>query len=251
MNFQQKLSYSHYTSLPSTNDQARESLLTIPQGHAHVISTNEQTQGRGQRGNTWQSNPGENLTFSLAIHLAIPAQEHFEVNKAICIALVQYMREQNIQAKIKWPNDIYVGNEKIAGVLIENVIRGEMLQYSIIGIGLNLNQSHFDVPNGRPTSVHLQTQRISEPSSHLKKCTTLLYKSLKTLPNTKLHQQYLDNMYRYGQVHNYRLPSGEEFQGTIVGVDKNGILLVNTTNAGLKKFALKEIEYIFVETQKP
>ena len=140
----------------STNDEARRDISEID--NLSVVSALEQTKGRGQRGNRWSSQPGENLTFSLVVKdFRIKANEQSAISQATALSLVDLLSRHEIKARIKWPNDIYAGDEKICGILIENSLKGSEIDWSIIGIGLNVNQTAFpeDLPN--PTSMKLCT----------------------------------------------------------------------------------------------
>ena len=140
----------------STNDEARRHISEID--NLSVVSALEQTKGRGQRGNRWSSQPGENLTFSLVVKdFRIKANEQSAISQATALSLVDLLSRHEIKARIKWPNDIYAGDEKICGILIENSLKGSEIDWSIIGIGLNVNQTAFpeDLPN--PTSMKLCT----------------------------------------------------------------------------------------------
>ena len=140
----------------STNDEARRHISEID--NLSVVSALEQTKGRGQRGNTWLSMPGENLTFSLIVKdFRIKANEQSAISQATALSLTKILGRYGIEARIKWPNDIYAGDNKICGILIENSLKGMEIDWSIIGIGLNVNQTSFpeDLPN--PTSMRLCT----------------------------------------------------------------------------------------------
>ena len=140
----------------STNDESRRHISEID--NLSVVSALEQTKGRGQRGNRWSSQPGENLTFSLVVKdFRIKANEQSAISQATALSLVDLLSRHEIKARIKWPNDIYAGDEKICGILIENSLKGSEIDWSIIGIGLNVNQTAFpeDLPN--PTSMKLCT----------------------------------------------------------------------------------------------
>lgn len=140
----------------STNDEARRHISEID--NLSVVSALEQTKGRGQRGNRWSSQPGENLTFSLVVKdFRIKANEQSAISQTTALSLVDLLSRHEIKARIKWPNDIYADDEKICGILIENSLKGSEIDWSIIGIGLNVNQTTFpeDLPN--PTSMKLCT----------------------------------------------------------------------------------------------
>ena len=141
-------------SIDSTNEEAKRHISDID--NLSVLSAYEQTEGRGQRGNTWTSTPGENLMFSIVLkNPKISARDQFGINEITSLSVVDFLSQHGISARIKWPNDIYVGSKKICGILIENSLRGSGISSSIIGIGLNINQRNFDVNLPNPTSMVL------------------------------------------------------------------------------------------------
>lgn len=150
-------------SVDSTNEECRRRISDID--NLSVVAALSQTSGRGQRGNVWLSEAGQNLTFSIVLKFPakglnaemepILAYDQFVLSEITSLAIVDLLADFGIEAKIKWPNDIYVGDRKICGMLIENSLRGEWLQHSIIGIGLNVNQRNFDVTLPNPTSMVL------------------------------------------------------------------------------------------------
>lgn len=141
----------------STNDEARRHISEID--NLSVVSALEQTKGRGQHGNTWLSMPGENLTFSLIVKdFRIKANEQSAISQATALSLTKLLGRYGIEARIKWPNDIYAGDNKICGILIENSLKGMEIDWSIIGIGLNVNQTSFPEHLPNPTSMRLCTE---------------------------------------------------------------------------------------------
>lgn len=138
-------------SVDSTSSYMARSLADAPEGT--VVTTREQSAGRGQRGNTWESAPGLNVTMSLMLRPAgLPARRQFVISQAVALAVVgtiDPLLPAGMTASVKWPNDIYVGDRKIAGILIENVLDGNGVARSIVGLGLNVNQPGFlsDAPN--------------------------------------------------------------------------------------------------------
>ena len=156
-------------SVDSTNEEAKRHISDID--NLSVLSALEQTRGRGQRGNTWKSAPGENLMFSIVLKFSdmssdggsvvlppLPARDQFILNEIASLSVVDFLSQHGISARIKWPNDIYAGTEKICGILIENSLRGSGVASSIIGIGLNINQRNFDVNLPNPTSMVLEKE---------------------------------------------------------------------------------------------
>ena len=154
----------------STNNVARSMLQSCD--NLSVFAAEEQTCGRGQGDHSWHSRKGENLTFSIVLKFqemtALRAADALRITEVITTAISSYLRGLGIATRIKWPNDIYVDNSKICGILIENQFEGEMISSSIIGIGLNLNQTTFpeDLPN--PVSVAMLTNESYDPGTELK-----------------------------------------------------------------------------------
>jgi BirA family biotin operon repressor/biotin-[acetyl-CoA-carboxylase] ligase len=145
----------------STNDEARRRLDVLD--NLSVVAARTQTSGRGQGDHTWTSEPGQNLTFTFVLKFPpcapLAASEILRITQAVTHALREYLLSKGVAARIKWPNDIYVGDKKICGILIENILGGKQVAASMVGIGLNLNQSRFpaDLPN--PVSLRQVTGR--------------------------------------------------------------------------------------------
>lgn len=143
-----------YEELDSTNSQARREIEKYDD--MSVIAAKSQTAGRGQGDHKWHSVPCENLTFSFVIkHTGFPANLQMTVSAAIVATMIRLLKMNGIEARFKWPNDIYVGSLKICGILIEHGMKNDCLSWSIIGVGLNVNQTVFpsDLPN--PVSMKL------------------------------------------------------------------------------------------------
>ncbi len=149
-----------FKSIDSTNNEARRRISVLD--NLSVLSAFEQTGGRGQGDHTWLSSFGENLLFSVVLKFdegEMHAKDAFMISERTAAALVEFLAGHGIEAWIKPPNDIYVGNRKICGTLIENSVRGSWVSYSIVGIGLNVNQRNFDVSLPNPTSMVLETEK--------------------------------------------------------------------------------------------
>lgn len=232
-----------YKSLPSTNSEATK----LGYRHGDAIIAREQTAGRGQRGNKWSSKAGENLTFSLVWEPTfLEAKRQFLLSEAVALALVDVLRRYDITSKIKWTNDIYVGNKKICGILIEhNIATDGNLARTIVGIGLNVNQREFDewVPN--PTSMALvagKTLDVNCVFQDLYDALSERYEQLQNAPE-ELQREYDGLLYRKNELHTYRLPSGKQFQGVILGVKPTGELLVESEGM-VVPYLFKEIDFI-------
>ena len=152
-------------SIDSTNDEVKRRISDLD--NLSVLSALSQTKGRGQGDHIWISEPGSNLLFSIVLKysssadsvqsplLSVQAHDQIVISQITALSVVDLLAAHEIEAKIKWPNDIYVGDKKICGILIEHSVRGNWLTSSIIGIGLNVNQRNFDVNLPDPISMVL------------------------------------------------------------------------------------------------
>ena len=153
----------------STNDEARRHLDALD--NLSVLAAETQTAGRGQGDHTWTSAPGQNLTFTLVLKFPpcapIATSEILLITQAVTGGIRRYLLSKSVESRIKWPNDIYVGDRKICGILIENILDGKQVSSSMIGIGLNLNQDRFpaDLPN--PVSLRQLTGRTYDLRTEL------------------------------------------------------------------------------------
>ena len=137
-----------FESLASTNNEAKKHIADYD--NLSVIATIEQSAGRGQGTHTWYTTPGKNLTFTIVFNPEnLPASEALYLTRITTLSLLSYLAARGVRARIKWPNDIWVEDKKICGILIENILEGNLVHNSIIGIGLNINESGWpgDLPN--------------------------------------------------------------------------------------------------------
>lgn len=137
-----------FESLASTNNEAKKNIADYD--NLSVIATIEQSAGRGQGTHTWYTTPGKNLTFTIVFNPEnLPASEALYLTRITTLSLLSYLAARGVRARIKWPNDIWVEDKKICGILIENILEGNLVHNSIIGIGLNINESGWpeDLPN--------------------------------------------------------------------------------------------------------
>ena len=217
-----------------------------------VVAALSQTAGRGQRGNTWLADRGKNLTFSMLLKFGagglheMKAADQFDITRAATMGVIRYLDSRGIEGKVKWPNDIYIRNKKICGMLIENVLDGDSIAYSIVGIGLNVNQRDFPVQLANPTSMTLLTGEEYDLRPELEDlCHCLSDAFCKEMGTVGLAETYENRLFRLGVFHDYVLCSdGSEFKGRIKGTTKSGLLLVENSKGELKEFAFKEISYI-------
>ncbi|MBC7566203.1 MAG: biotin--[acetyl-CoA-carboxylase] ligase [Pedobacter sp.] len=232
----------------STNTFLKDGLSKFePFLEGTVIMAEKQFSGRGQTNNTWLSEPGQNLTFSILLCPSfLKVDRQFELNKAISLALNDVLREYaGNSAVIKWPNDSYIGNKKIGGMLIENIVNGNSIRHAIVGIGLNINQIDFPSSLKNVTSLKKELHKDYDLNVLLGEICNAIearYLQLRAGHYTKLTAEYLDRLYLLDEWSNFKI-EGICRSGKIVGISGSGQLEVETTN-GLMVFNNKEIEFI-------
>lgn len=231
----------------STNSELIEQIrnASIPEGA--IVYTAHQLSGRGQRGNAWVSEPGKNILMSVLLRptYLLPT-DLFLLNCITGLALIDFIKEANaaIQPKLKWPNDVYVNDRKLSGILIETNFRGQIIEYAVVGIGLNLNQSHMPLPNA--TSLLLESGTTFNVEDSIESILLFMEKwliKLKTGNKQSIIDAYHTVMFGKGEQRGFRSGS-EVFSGEIMGVDSVGNLLVDVSGK-IMTFGIKEIEFLF------
>ena len=227
----------------STNDDARD----VQYDHFDAIWAEQQSAGRGQRGHTWHSRKGENLTFSVVLkpHF-LPIVEQFLLSEIVALALVDTLAKYGIKCSIKWTNDIYAGDKKIVGVLIEHSLSCERIERTIVGVGINVNQPSFpdDLPN--PTSMLIERGCSFDREEVLDSFLSALrgwYDILERGDKERVQSSYRQLMYRLDEPHTYYLPNGEGFIATIRGVRPSGELCLEHSDGVVREYAFKEVEF--------
>ena len=234
----------HFSTTASTNDDARDEKYR----EGDVVWADFQTAGRGQRGHEWHSRKGENLTFSVVLEpLFVPIAEQFSVSEVVALSLVDMLAEYGIEAKIKWTNDIYVGDKKLVGILIEHSLAPSSLRRTVVGVGINVNQTEFDASLPNPVSMaqllgkELNAEEVLQRfMSHLQQN----YELLRSGGKAELHDRYNALLYRKNEYHTYALPSGEKFSAKIVGTAPSGALRLENESGETKDYLFKEVEFI-------
>ncbi|MBX0334814.1 biotin--[acetyl-CoA-carboxylase] ligase [Pontibacter sp. HSC-14F20] len=229
----------------STNSEAQQLLLKNEATEGCVVLTDEQTQGRGQRGNTWEAAPGKNITLSVILSPVFLAVRHqFHLNMAISLAVLDLLREQGLeQARVKWPNDLYFEDRKLGGILMENTVTSQSIQHSIVGIGLNVNQLHFGIGTATSLAAEVGTQLdVKRLVNRLLELLEKRYLELRSGKIDKLKYEYLQALFRYQEEHGYQIGL-ETVQGRIMGVDEDGRLALEIEGE-LRYFGFKEIAYL-------
>ncbi len=215
-----------------------------------VYTANEQTAGVGQRGNHWESQPYANITCSLILHPTfLPPPHQFQLTETIAIAisdlLINLLPGHPIY--VKWPNDIYIGHQKVCGTLLDARLTTQRITSAIVSIGLNVNQTHFSdwIPN--PTSIcqHTHhTHNVTDVLTQLIKCIHLRYQQLHNGQFPTLHNIYLARLLQRQQPCPY-LHLGNPIQATILDVDTYGHLLLQRSDGEHISCNIKELKYIF------
>lgn len=228
----------------STNDEAREAKYR----HGDIVWAERQTAGRGQRGHAWMSPEGENLTFSLVLEPRfLPVGEQFLLSKAVALALTDTFAAFGIDTRIKWTNDIYAGDRKLVGILIEHNFAGGTLTRTIAGIGINVNQTAFDPALPNPVSMAQIAGRRFGRSMVLEaffvRCMRR-YAQLAGGEKDRLQEDYRRRMYRLCEEHPFRLPDGTPFRAAIEGVRPSGELLLRHTDGTLHAYLFREVEFV-------
>ena len=207
-----------------------------------VVMTDYQTAGKGCGSNSWESERGQNLTFSMLIHPdGITAREQFHITEVVSVALCRTLQSYIYnKVEIKWPNDIYVGDRKICGILIENRLQGNVIVDSIIGIGLNVNQRVFlsDAPN--PVSMYQLTGQKTDREALL---ADFLQTFDEVMASETAAQDYRQRLYRSSGSYTFE-DAGGRFEGTITGVEADGHLLIRDETGRVRRYAFKEVTFI-------
>lgn len=237
-------------SVDSTNSHAALCLKTgtLPEGT--LILAKEQKAGKGQRGNTWITEAGKNFTGSFVLYPSFLAiEKQFILTKIVSLAVADLLAlhlQNNTSIKIKWPNDIYVEGNKIAGILIENSLKQNAISTSIFGIGLNVNQENFGKEAGNATSIKIVSGKDSELKDITKKlcaCLEARYLQLRTGKVELINADYLNLLYKINEWRNYSIDN-RIVEGKITGVSETGKLKMELKNGVQKEFDLKEIRFI-------
>lgn len=241
------LQYHHFEKLDSTNAYLQRMQLEYDIRN-WVVSTDEQTAGKGMGSNSWESEVGKNLTFSLAMDMSfLPAERQFLLSEAVPLGIIEVLDTFFPAEKlsIKWPNDIYYENRKLAGILINSTIKANIMDVSIIGIGLNVNQKQFQDWPTHPISLKMitgQTYDLQSLTKQIAERILIKVEQLKSAPAT-IEQEYLNRLFRYRTWANYEV-NGKIMQLFLTGIDPFGRLqLVNEAQQSYS-FDIKEIKYV-------
>lgn len=230
----------------STNDELTNIVKKGNQPEGLILYTDHQLKGKGQRGNVWLDEPGKNILMSVYLkpkNLAVGIQYYLTLIAGLAVsdALRIYL---DATIELKWPNDVYVNGRKISGILIENNLRGTLIESSIVGIGLNLNQRGFSLPSA--TSIFLETNSVIEREECMEEIVANLekwYLKLNAGLLKEIRDTYHDRLMWKGEVHDFR-SNNIEFEGVILGIDDLGRLEIEDQSGVKRCFNVKEVEFI-------
>lgn len=242
-------------SCESTNSLALRECAEKDVEEGLIFIAEHQTRGRGQMGNRWDSRKGENLLFSLVLKPAISAQEQFYLSKSVACGIVEGLKAwakevfgKNLPLAIKWPNDLYLADKKLGGILIENQWNGGKWTHAVVGVGLNINQQQFDGLRATSLRAHLKMDEILDKTAIFNAlCKGLEEYYLACLDKqfSSIDDNYHAHLLRLNEWHLYEENESKEvFDGKILQVNEQGLLLVEKQN-GYKLYDLKEIVFIF------
>ena len=232
-------------SIDSTNNYTLRMKEILPFKEGLVVTANYQTGGNGERGKSWESSIGDNLLISVVIEPNIPTKDQFLLSKCVALALYDLLNLYTDDVSVKWPNDILVGKQKIAGILIQNILKGNKITHSIIGIGVNVNQTKFKTYSPQATSLKLllnKTFDISIIQEELLKC---LAERIKQLRNGADQQkEYLSALFLNNKVAAFE-SEDQKFMGIIKGVSKSGKLHIQLEDDSVTVFDNQEVRFLF------
>lgn len=234
-------------NIDSTNSYLANLIKTNKQlDNYYSVCALSQTAGRGIYDSIWHSQPGKNINLSILFYPEMKPQHNFIISMLVSLGICRYLKQKHINPKIKWPNDIYVENKKICGILIENNIIATSIKSSIIGIGLNLNQCEF--PDNIPNPISIAN--ITKTSYSVEKEAQLVRTEIiSTLKNANIENidsiisEYLKNLYRYNTISQF-LHNDSVFSGKIINVKLDGKLIIEYENKNIAEYGFKEIEYL-------
>ena len=236
--------------IDSTNRYARDEAVSLwrEAGDKELVAVTarHQTAGRGQRGNVWNSLAGENLLLTLVVRPGQSLQvcRQFLLSQAVAVAIHSAMARYGIDARLKWPNDIYVGNRKLAGILVELDYSASCVEQAIIGIGLNVNQSDFPAMDRIPVSMKMLLGKefpVDDVMCDVIECFSRYYAGICTGEADSIATEYKELLLGIGEERHFVDAQGP-FMATVEGTEPDGHLLLRRSDGTLSRYAFKEVE---------
>jgi BirA family biotin operon repressor/biotin-[acetyl-CoA-carboxylase] ligase len=228
--------------ISSTNDYCIDLCKSQLASEGLVVAAKSQMKGKGQRGSNWEAEKDKNLTFSICLFPKLAVENQFILNKIASLSVCDFLNKLDIESQIKWPNDILVQNRKISGILIENGIQGKEIIYSVLGIGLNVNQNSFEGFNATSIlNLKGKEMDLKVLLEQYLKSFQYYYLLLQSKMFNKIENDYYSLLYAYKQMNKFEDSQGI-FVGMIEGVDKHGALIVSSDSREKKIYQLKDIK---------
>ena len=228
----------------STNALVHKRLITENLPEMFVLQTGFQSSGKGQQGNSWESEIGKNLLFSLLLKPSfIAVDKQFIVSQMISLAIKKVLNQYADGFSIKWPNDIYWNDRKIAGILIENSLQGNKIKWMIVGVGLNVNQECFVSNAPNPVSLFNIVGKVLPTNEILENILTVFEQLYRINDIEIIRAEYIENLYRGSGFHKFKADN-QVFDARITNVFSDGQLELETTNDEILKFYFKEVEFV-------
>lgn len=242
------ITVKHLDVVDSTNRYLRDEADNLWTDGKDIVAVTavHQTAGRGQRGNVWSSKEGENLLLSMLVRpgSSLEVANQFLLSQAVAVSLHAAMKCYGIDTKLKWPNDIYVGNRKLAGILVELDYSGAFVEQAIVGIGLNVNQTEFSPMDRVPVSMKMLLGKDIPVEDVLRDVLfhfSHYYNEMRWGCNDAIFTEYRELLLGFGEQREY-VDAGGAFTAVIEGVELTGHLLLRRSDGTLSRYAFKEVE---------
>lgn len=241
----------HLDTVGSTNSYARAEAARLwglaGGAPAVVVYADNQTQGRGQRGNVWQSLPAQNLLVSIMVRpTALPVVSQFALSQAVALAVYSAVGYLGVDSVLKWPNDVYVGEHKLSGILVELDCCGSTVEQAVIGVGLNVNQVQFAPMDKTATSLNMltgETYEIDEVLAVFLDSFSYYYSLLERGDYSLLAAEYKNHLLGFGQRLHY-CDADSSFDAAIVDVESDGRIRLQRADGSVALYAFKEVELV-------
>jgi len=232
-------------AINSTNDYTLSLKDSLIFKEGLVVTASYQSGGNGQRGKAWESNANKNLTLSVVIEPKIKLDEQSVISKIVALSVCDLLKFLGIAAEIKWPNDILVAKQKIAGILIQNKVQGDFITHSVIGLGFNVNQLVFMDYSPKATSLRLQLNKEYEVSEIQEQFLSFLSERLMRLKKGENQEnEYLNSLFLKDKPAAFE-SDDKQFMGIIKGVSESGKLLIKLQDDSIASFENQQVKYLF------
>lgn len=236
-------------AIGSTNVYLKNLLANLNLENFTVVVTENQTAGKGQRGAVWSSEPCSNLTFSVLVKdLLVGIEAIYDLNVAVSLSVFKAVKSIGVEGlSIKWPNDILADNKKVGGILIENIIKSNGDIFSIVGIGINVNQKNFGELSQATSLFNVLGRELDKEvlMNAVLKQLKYYFNSLRNGHKQEVWKEYHANLYRLGVPSAFELMSGDRFMGIIQKVSQQGTLVVLSEDGEVQEYYIKEVKLLY------